>query len=178
MSESIQGEKVRLRRMTGEDTDRIVAWRNNPRVRNNFIYQKPFTREGHENWIRTMVETGRVVQFIIEKMPEGQPVGSVYFRDIDRESRKAEYGIFIGEDDATGLGLGSETAVLAVRYGFEKLGLHKIFLRAFADNIGAIKSYEKAGFVQEGYFRDEVRIRESYKDLVFMAVLNPVETGT
>ena len=60
----MKGEKIRLRLMNGQDTDLIVNWRNNPRVRNNFIYQKPFTREGHENWVRTMVDTGKVVQFI------------------------------------------------------------------------------------------------------------------
>lgn len=167
----MKGEKIRLRLMNGQDADLIVHWRNNPRVRNNFIYQKPFTREGHENWVRTMVDTGKVVQFIIEDISTGQPVGSVYFRDIDKEHLKAEYGIFIGEDSAVGKGVGSEAARLAVQYGFEELGLHKIFLRAFADNVGAIRSYEKAGFVKEGYFKDDVCIDGRFKDLVFMAII-------
>lgn len=167
----LTGKKIRLRKMTGEDTECIVAWRNNPRVRHNFIYQKPFTKEGHENWIRTMVDTGKVVQFIVEEAETGRPVGSVYFRDIDKECRKAEYGIFIGEDDATGKGYGSEAAELAVRFGFEELGLHKIFLRVFADNPAAIRSYEKAGFTKEGYFKDEVCIEGKYRDLVFMSLI-------
>lgn len=168
---NLTGEKIRLRLMNADDTEQIVRWRNNPRVRNNFIYQKPFTREGHENWVRTMVDTGKVVQFIIEDLAEGQAVGSVYFRDIDKEHAKAEYGIFIGEDSSVGKGFGSEAAQLAVLYGFEELGLHKIFLRAFADNAGAIRSYEKAGFVKEGYFKDDVCIDGRFKDLVFMAII-------
>lgn len=167
----LTGDKIRLRLMSGEDTDLIVQWRNNPRVRNNFIYQKTFTREGHENWIRTMVDTGKVVQFIIEDLSSGQPVGSVYFRDIDKDHAKAEYGIFIGEDLAVGKGFGSEAARLAVKYGFEQLELHKIFLRVFADNAGAIRSYEKAGFIKEGYFKDDVCIDGRFKDLVFMAIV-------
>ena len=170
---NITGQKIRLRMMGSEDTEAIVRWRNNPRVQKNFIYQKPFTKEGHEHWIKTMVEPGKVVQFIIEDLESERPVGSVYFRDIDRDYEKAEYGIFIGEDDAVGKGFGSEAAHLAVDYGFKELGLHKIFLRAFADNQAAIRSYEKAGFVQEGYFKDEVRIDGQFRDLVFMAVLNP-----
>ena len=51
----IQGEHIYLRPIEDGDTDRIVAWRNQERVRNNFIYQKPFTREGHQNWMRTKV---------------------------------------------------------------------------------------------------------------------------
>lgn len=167
----LTGEKIRLRLMNDEDTDLIVRWRNNPRVRNNFIYQKTFTREGHENWVRTMVDTGKVVQFIIEDLTDGQPVGSVYFRDIDAEHKKAEYGIFIGEDSSVGKGFGSEAARIAVDYGFKELGLHKIFLRALADNAGAIRSYEKAGFVKEGYFKDDVCIDGRFKDLVFMAII-------
>ena len=65
-----------LRPMTYEDTDRIVAWRNSDAVRKNFIYQEPFTREGHENWIRTRVETGQVVQMIICDIAGGRPLGS------------------------------------------------------------------------------------------------------
>ena len=43
----IRGEKVYLRPITLEDTDNIIRWRNSENVRPYFIYQKPFTREGH-----------------------------------------------------------------------------------------------------------------------------------
>lgn len=94
------GAGIYLRLMTREDTDRIVAWRNSDAVRKNFIYQALFTRESHENWIRTHVETGDVVQMIICDLANDKPLGSVYIRDIDRHHNKAEYGIFIGEADA------------------------------------------------------------------------------
>ena len=166
----IQGEHIYLRPIEDGDTDRIVAWRNQERVRNNFIYQKPFTREGHQNWMRTKVAAGEVVQFIICEKDTGRPVGSVYFRDIDRENQKAEYGIFIGETDAAGKGIGTETARLAVAYARDELKLHKLMLRVFADNVGAVKSYENAGFVKEAYLKDEIRQNGRYRDLLLMAV--------
>ena len=166
----IQGEHIYLRPIGEEDTDRIVAWRNQERVRHNFIYQKPFTREGHEAWLRTKVASGEVVQFIICEKETDRPVGSVYFRDIDRENKKAEYGIFIGEEDAAGKGIGTETARLAVAYARDVLKLHKLMLRVFADNIGAVKSYEKAGFVREAYLKDEICQDGRYRDLLLMAV--------
>lgn len=173
MSINLTGQRVQLRLMTPEDTELIIKWRNNKRVRRNFIYQRPFTREGHQHWIDTMIQTGEAVQFIVEETETSRPVGSVYFRDISKEHHKAEYGIFIGEDDAVGRGLGSETAALAVRYGFEVLKLHKIMLRAFADNAGAIRSYEKAGFQKEAYLKDEVCIDGVFRDMILMAVINP-----
>ena len=107
---------IYLRLMTYDDTDRIVAWRNSDAVRKNFIYQALFTRQSHENWIRTHVETGDVVQMIICELADDKPLGSVYIRDIDRHHNKAEYGIFIGEASARGRGIGSAAAKLMLRY--------------------------------------------------------------
>ncbi len=136
---------VYLRPMTADDTAKIVAWRNRDFVRRNFIYQELFTEEGHREWIRTQVEPGHVVQFVI-CLSDGREIGSVYFRDIDRAAGTAEYGIFIGEEDALGCGYGTAAAHLALAYAFDELGLDRVFLRFLSDNIGARISYERAGF--------------------------------
>lgn len=163
---------IYLRKMTWEDTDRIILWRNSDAVRKNFIYQEFFTRESHENWIRTKIETGEAVQMIICDTVSDSPLGSVYIRDIDRRHQKAEYGIFIGEPSARGRGLGTAAAKLMLRYCFTEEKLHRIYLRAFAGNKQAIRSYEKAGFVREGYLREDVLIEGEYCDMVWMAALN------
>lgn len=164
---------IYLRPMTYGDTDRIVAWRNSDAVRRNFIYQELFTREGHENWIRNTVEAGRAVQMIICDIAGDRPLGSVYIRDIDRQHHKAEYGIFIGEESARGRGIGTAAARLMLQYCFREEKLHRVYLRAFASNIQAIRSYEKAGFVREGLLRQDVCVDGVYHDMVWMAALNP-----
>lgn len=163
---------IYLRLMTYDDTEHIIRWRNSDEVRKNFIYQVLFTRESHENWIKTMVETGKVVQMMICEVKTGLAVGSVYVRDIDTTHQKAEYGIFIGEDAARGRGYGTAAAKLMIRYCFEELGLHRLFLRVYANNIQAIRSYEKAGFVKEAYLREDVCIDGEFKDIVLMGILN------
>ena len=169
-----------LRLMTAEDTDRIITWRNRDAVRKNFIYQELFTKKGHESWVRNKVETGQAVQMIICDIATGRPFGSVYIRDIDREHSKAEYGIFIGEEDARGRGIGTAAAKLMLRYCFEEEGLHRVYLRALATNRQAIRSYEKAGFVREGLLRDDVRIGGQYHDIQWMAAISrePRTEGT
>lgn len=163
---------IYLRLMTYADTESIVRWRNSDAVRKNFIYQALFTKESHENWIRTKVETGDVVQMIICELDTDRPVGSVYVRDIDHTHQKAEYGIFIGEDFARGKGYGTAAARLMIQYCFEELGLHRLFLRVYADNFAAIRSYEKAGFEKEAYLREDVWIDGKYRDIILMGVLN------
>lgn len=163
-------EMIYLRQMEVSDTEKIVAWRNKDRVRHNFIYQKPFTVEGHLNWIRTQIKPGHVVQFIICEKASGRDIGSVYFRDIDRVQARAEYGIFIGEDDAVGKGYGTQAAKLALTYAFDKLKLNSVFLRVFADNIGARKSYERAGFELLDGKQEILNIDGVKREVIFMGV--------
>lgn len=168
----INGEKVSLRPIAREDTPLIVAWRNKPSVYRHFIFRQPFTRQLHENWLKTRVDTGKVIQYIIMENPRRRPIGSVYFRDLDPENESAEYGIFIGEEDCLGRGLGTETAKLFVRFGLDVLKLHRISLRVLGGNDIARRSYEKAGFVTEGVFKDMVKLDGKYRDLSFMAIIN------
>ena len=165
-------KEIYLREMTAADEELIVKWRNTDFVRQNFIYRKPFTVEGHRSWVETMIKTGKVVQFII-CTKEDKPIGSVYLRNIDRQHHKAEYGIFIGEEDALGKGYGTGAAKLMLAYAFEELKLHKVMLRLLAGNERAKRSYEKAGFVQEAYLKDEVFLDGAFRDVILMAHLAP-----
>lgn len=164
--------RIYLRLMTAEDTENIIKWRNSDVVRKQFIYQKEFTVESHENWIKTMIETGKAAQMMIVLNEGDRAIGSVYVRDIDLENKKAEYGIFIGETDCLGKGYGTEAAELMIEYAFEFLGIHKLMLRVYAENERAIKSYEKAGFKKEAYLKDDVYVQEKFRDIVLMAVIN------
>lgn len=165
----INGEKVRLRPITEADTADIVRWRNDPEVQQFFIYRELFTPESHRNWLKTKVCTGHAIQYIIEEMSSGKSVGSVYFRDVDPANDSAEYGIFIGEASFRYKGFGSETARIFTNFGLDVLKLHRISLRLLGGNSAAQRSYENAGFVTEGIFRDMVKLEGKYTDVVFMA---------
>ena len=167
----IKDKNLTIRPITEEDTDLIVLWRNRDSVKNNFLYRSDFTAEIHKQWLREKVQTGKVVQFIIEIQSEGKsvPVGSVYLRDIDYDNSSAEFGIFIGEESVRGKGIGTTTAKLILDYGHNELGLHRIFLRLLVDNIAAFKSFRKAGFIAEGIFRDMKKIDGKYIDIMFMS---------
>ena len=164
--------RIELVPITKNDTPLIVKWRNNENVRRNFIFQEKFTEEIHNNWMDTKVATGEVVQFIIKLKENNKFIGSVYFRDIDYEKKEAEYGIFIGEDDERGKGYGTEAAKLAIQYAFDNLKLKSVFLRVFADNESAIKSYEAVGFKKENYVKNAVKSDKGYRDLIFMRINN------
>jgi len=162
--------KVSLRPIEKSDTDNILKWRNHPNVRRNFVFQDDITFEAHERWMNERVSIGKVVQFIIVTEEFGD-IGSVYLRDIYYDHRKAEFGIFIGEEKARGKGFGTEATRLALEHAFDVLNLNKVFLRVFPDNDIAIRSYESVGFVKEGYLAEDVIVKNKPYDMIIMAIL-------
>lgn len=172
-TDRLAGERVWLRPITPEDTDDIIRWRNSDRVRPYFIYQKPFTREGHTEWLKDMIGSGRGYQFIIVDRERDMPVGSVYLRDYNREHNKIEYGIFVGERLSHGRGTGTEALRLATAFAFEQLGIHKVFGRIFSDNYPSLRVSEKAGYQKEALLREEVLVGGKYRDIVLVGQLNP-----
>ena len=164
---------VSLREIKIEDTDNILKWKNNKNVKKNFCIQKDLTKEEHLNWFNNKILKGEVKQFIIKDEENNIEVGSTYLRDIDLKNRKAEFGIFIGEDLARGKGIGSRSVELTVDYAFETLKLHKVFLRVFENNIQGIRAYEKAGFKYEGTAKDDIILPNGeYQNIVFMSIIN------
>ena len=168
----VVGEKIYLRPITMEDTDLVVKWRNNEKVVQNFIYRKPISREEHICWMEQKVATGRVIQFIICDLQTDKPLGVVYIQNIEEEHSKAEEGIFLGEEEAFGRGIGTEAARLMVRYAFEILGLHKLSARVLAYNMASRRMHEGAGYEQEAYFKQELYLDGKYEDLIFYGIIH------
>ena len=175
----LKGKQVYLRPITKskEDTENIVRWRNSEVVRPYFIYQEPFTVEGHEKWLENVIIPEKGHQFIVCRNEDDKPIGSIFFRDIDHKNRKSEYGMFIGEEIEKGKGIGCEIATLLSDFGFEVLGFHKVTARILADNKASLHSNFKAGFVQEALLKDDVIIQGEFRDVVLVARYHPGEIG-
>lgn len=174
MSDIIRiGDKIILRKITLQDTDDIVRWRNSPTVMNRFIIRTPLSKDVHEAWMRDRVATGLVEQLIIVIKDSNKSIGSVYFRDVDHNNATAEFGIFIGEEDEQHKGYGYEAQKLALDYAFNELGLTDIMLRVLDDNNTAIANYKKCGFsiIED---REEIVTIEGYERRVLFMSLHGV----
>lgn len=168
----IIGKQIDLRIMEEKDYGNVIAWRNKKHVQNSFIYRKKLTMEDHLYWVKEKINKHKVIQFIICKK-NGKGIGSVYFRDIDRVNKTAEYGIFIGEEEELSKGYGSEACQLMVKYGFEQLGFQSITLRLLSENGQAKRTYEKAGFREIGRENIEIEFVDSPVEITFMEVQKP-----
>jgi RimJ/RimL family protein N-acetyltransferase len=72
-------------------------------------------------------------------------------------------------------GKGHGAALLKATLGAaRRIGLVRIELRVYADNARAIALYEKTGFEKEGVMRDACFIGGQYRDLILMALIDPI----
>ena len=168
----IVGAKVYLRGLEKEDLAAIVGWINDSEVTRYMVMGE---RPAHielltEEWEAQIRNHNEIVFAVCDKK-KGVMAGTAGLYSINWIARSAEFRIFMGDKKIWNKGMGTETASLIIEYGFEKLNLNKIWLGVNEENKGALRSYEKAGFVKEGVLRQEVFRNNRYYDAVRMSVL-------
>jgi len=97
-------------------------------------------------------------------------VGHVTLWGISPVTRVGTYAIVVGPEHV-GKGYGTEATRVMLRYAFRELGLRKVELRAWAFNEGALRTYERCGFVREGVRRAVVLHAGRFHDEVLMGIL-------
>lgn len=169
------GEKIRLRPIEREDLPNYVRWFGDPEVRRHLSVYLPFSLAQEEQWFAGLAErinSGRDVLLAIETA-DGVHIGNIGLHAIDWKDRSTELGIVIGEKSYWGQGYGSDAIRTLLRLAFETMNLHRVFLRVDADNVRAIRCYEKCGFQREGTLRDAVFRDGRYYDQFLMSILQP-----
>jgi RimJ/RimL family protein N-acetyltransferase len=133
---------------------------------------RPTTFEQEEAWYAGNTNPGEI-RFTIYERAGLRPIGTTAFHGLDYRNRTAIFGIFIGEADARGKGLGTETTVLMLDYAFTVLGLHSVMLTVAEFNPAAVRAYQKAGFREFGRRRQCRWMGGRLWDDVYMDCLAP-----
>ena len=107
----------------------------------------------------------------MKRLSDGLYLGNVWLHNIHWVNRNAELRILLGAEGLQGKGYGTRACRLLLRFAFEKLGLHKVYLYVSAVNPRAGRAFEKAGFRKEGTLKDEFFIDGKFVDVERMGVL-------
>ena len=83
---------------------------------------------------------------------------------------RAELGYWVVIDHHR-RGLMTEAAGAAVAFSFARLGLHKVIVRAWTENLASLRVIEKLGFTQVGLARREVLREGTWHDLLVFEML-------
>lgn len=170
----IYGKRVRLRSAERSDLEKFVEWINDPEVTKGLTLFLPMSSVDEEKWFEGVMQRPQEEKPLVIDMKDGanwRLIGNSSFFDFDWIAHAAEVGIMIGDKTIWNQGYGTEVMTLLLRHGFATLNLNRIYLRVYADNKRAIRTYEKAGFVHEGRMRQAVYKHGIFSDVLFMSVL-------
>jgi diamine N-acetyltransferase len=114
----------------------------------------PFSADEQERWYDAVIGSTSSRTFAILESRCGRVVGTTSIQGINWHSRSGVFGIMIGDPEARGRGLGTETTRLMLDYAFTVLGLHSVNLTVAEFNVAGRKAYAKAGFLEVGRLRE------------------------
>jgi RimJ/RimL family protein N-acetyltransferase len=168
---NLSGPRVVLAPLERRDLERSRAWVNDPGNAALLLRVLPVSEIDQERWFENLCT--RPDRFVWSVTAEGRHIGNVGLYNLDLIHRRGEAWTLLGEPDSRGRGLGQEALSLLLDYGFDGLGLNKIYLHVARDNVLAQKMYTKLGFIIEGELAAEYFIRGQFCDVLRMRLLAP-----
>jgi ribosomal-protein-serine acetyltransferase len=121
------------------------------------------TRESQLKFIRESergADEGRERNFVIY-LPDRRPAGVVGFYNLGSPHRSCEIGFWV-RSSMGGRGICTAAAARLLRFGFDELDLHRIFVRHAVDNQRSRGVIAKLGFQHEGTARDDLKIGDRF----------------
>ena len=110
-------------------------------------------------------------RFDMTVLEDGVVVAFGGITSINREIGKAETYLF-ADPIRLYKGIGTRAKKMICQFGFEKLGLNKLYFITNEDNVASIRLNEKCGFKLEGRLRQEYITKEGErKDRLYYGLL-------
>ena len=167
---AFEGDLVRLTAISEDDAELLNPMFSHEDVLETLIVPFPQSSEGFREWVRMQREDDTQINFRIDTLDGGTPIGACGLANLVPRSRQGMVGIWIGKPH-WGDGYGTDAVRTLCHYGFRFMNLHRIWLTVLDINPAAARAYEKAGFVREGTMREDHFIRGRWTDTHLMAVL-------
>lgn len=174
--EALGSKKVLLRLVTLQDcNDKYVSWLQDPEV-NQYLE----TRWQEQNiktikeFVSNMLNNSNSYLFAIIEKEHYNHIGNIKLGPINPHHSFADISYFIGDRSAWGKGYATEAILLITRFGFKRLGLHRLQAGIYASNGPSRRVLEKAGYQLEGTLEDKLKGANSWEDHILYALLNDI----
>ncbi len=173
---TLSGKHVVLRAIKPGDLEPLRLWRNRPDYRQYFREYRDITPAMQQNWYDNIVlGDERVRMFAITARKDERLLGACGLCYIDPHNSSADFSLYIGADDLyIDDKYAPETGELLLHYGFETLGLHRIWAEIYAIDEAKQKLLPSLGFTPDGRHRQAHRMEDGkFTDCLFYGLLKP-----
>ena len=169
-------DRLRLRPFSRGDVDAVFSYRSRPDVA-EFLFDYPMTHEECAEAVRVRVGQiafsgeGDKILLAVERKDDGRLVGEVSLIWRSVADQQAEIG-YILHPDVHGRGFASEAAKALLSFGFEVVGLHRIYARCDARNLASAKVMKRLGMIEEAHFREHSQVKGRWDEELICAILD------
>ena len=177
----IIGEKVYLRPLEPSDlNEAYLSWVNDAEVTKymetgTFPTSLPqlqkYYNDAQDNSNMVHLAIMRTVTEAVGLTHE-EHIGNISLNQINWVNRIACLGIMIGNKRYWGKGYGADTCKILIKYAFDRLNMHKVWLGVYEEHSHAVKSYLVAGFKVEAVLKKEIYRDGEYHNKVIMSVFS------
>lgn len=171
----IETERLRLRPFTRGDVDAVFAYRSREDVC-QFLFDEPMSRPTCAETVQlrvsqvALVEEGDKIVLAVERRESLGVIGEVSLIWRNEEFRQGEIG-YIFHPEVQGQGFATEASRTLLAFGFETVGLHRIYARCDARNVASAKVMARLGMRQEAHFRQHAVVKGRWDEELIYAVL-------
>jgi len=159
---TLETERLKLRPYTEADIADLVPLAGAREVAATTLrIAHPYTEQDARGFLRLAAEPDKL-WLAITLRSDGRQIGGVGLR-LDEPHRHGELGYWLGVPYWR-RGYATEAARAMLDYGFETLGLHRIFASHFAHNPSSGNILKKLGMRYEGCQRQHLRKWEQFVD--------------
>jgi RimJ/RimL family protein N-acetyltransferase len=169
----IRGRVTGLRAVEERDLATLLAWRNDPRLRRYFREYRELNTTQQRGWFDSRVNNDPATRmFAIESLADGRLLGACGLCYIDWINRTADFSIYIGADDAyIDTVFAPDAAISMIGYGFEELGLNRIWAEIYDFDERKSDFLNRLGFKLEGRHRQTHWTEGAWHDSLFLSLL-------
>lgn len=174
---SLETQRLRLRRFENTDAPIVQELLSDPDVIGNLIdITLPYSLDDAHRMItdshRAFAEESAYV-FAVVRQSNDTLVGYCDL-ELQPQHQRGEIAYWIGRP-YWWQGYATEATKSVVRFGFEQLGLNRIFAHVLKTNSASVKVLQKAGLRLEGTFRQGVQKDGVFEDIEFYGLLRDDE---
>ncbi|MFF7141597.1 MULTISPECIES: GNAT family N-acetyltransferase [Streptomyces] len=152
----LHGFGLRLRAWREDDVPALLKGVNDPETRRwSPLRSAPLDEAGARALVTRragLLDEGLLAPYCVTDAATGEVLGSVELHRIERPMGHAGVGYWL-LPEARGRGTVTRAVELCVRWGFDRLGLHRIDLGHAVPNTASCRVADRCGFMYEGVLR-------------------------
>lgn len=171
----IKGERVYLEAIERKDLPKLMEWRNREDFRKYFREYRDINTELQNRWFETSVLNDiSTIMFSIKSIESNELLGCCGLCYINWIHRNADLSIYVGYKNVyiDEEGFAEESCKLLLNYGFNQLGLHKIWTEIYEFDVKKKKLYDKLNFHVDGILRENYYYDGKWWNSYILSILN------